>query len=254
MATALNKHIKHINDSIADWTRQNLAKLNTDKSKYIIYTRMHEDFATRFTIDNTYIDRQKAVKLLGLWISENPGCWEKNTREMLKRTYANISMLTKLKYAGVATKKLLHIYSLFVRSSAEFSSVVWHDSLTVSQKNAIERLQIVSLKVIIGKDYPRKDDGHFDYNEVLRKFNLTSLFSRREKRTLDFGKKCIKHPTMNTLFPLNTAIKNDPHCVRTRELYHVNPSRTSAYQNSAIPAIQRRLNQHFSYSPDLFTV
>ena len=137
-------------------------KLNTDKAKYILYTRMQEDFATRFTLDNAYVERHKAIKLLGVWIDEQPGCWETNTKQLLRRTYANISMLTKLKYAGVSRKKLLHIYSLFVRSSAEFSSVAWHDNLTLAQKNAVERLQVVSLKVIMGKDGPRKHDGHFD--------------------------------------------------------------------------------------------
>ena len=82
-------------------------------------------------------------------------------------------MLTKLKYASVSKKKLLHAFLLFVRSSAEFSNVAWHDSITLAQKNAIERLQIVSLKVIMGKDYPRKQDGHFDYKAALSKYNLT---------------------------------------------------------------------------------
>ena len=80
-------------------------------------------------------------------------------------------MLTKLKYAGVSTKNLLHVYSLFVRSSVEFSSVAWHDGITLAQKNAIERLQIVNLKVIFGKDYPRQKDGHFDYEAALRKYH-----------------------------------------------------------------------------------
>ena len=118
-------------------------------------------------------------------------------------------MLTKLKYAGVSRKKLLHIYSLFVRSSAEFSSVAWHDNLTLAQKNAVERLQVVSLKVIMGKDGPRKHDGHFDYEECLRMNKLTSLISRREQRMLDFGEKCIKHPSLSKIFPLNTAVSED---------------------------------------------
>ena len=156
-------------------------------------------------------------------------------------------MLTKLKYAGVSRKKLLHIYSLFVRSSAEFSSVAWHDNLTLAQKNAVERLQVVSLKVIMGKDGTRKADGHFDFEESLRMNKLTSLFSRM----LDFGGKCVQHPSLSKIFPLNRAVFEDPHSVRSREMYHVNHARTAVYQHSAIPAIQRRLNQQFVYSPSV---
>ena len=66
----------------------------------------------------------------------------------------------------------------------EYCSVVWHYNLTQCQSNAIERLQIVSLKIVLGSDSPRSEDGHFDYLEALQISNLNSLFSRREKRML----------------------------------------------------------------------
>ena len=105
-------------------------------------------------------------------------------------------ILTKLKYAGLSRKKLLQIYALFVRSAAEYCSVVWHDNLTQGQTYAIERLQIVSLKIILGSDSPKKDDGHFDYEKALTLCDLKSLFSRREARTVSFGKKFIQHPDL----------------------------------------------------------
>ena len=167
----------------------------------------------------------------------------------MKRTYASMSILTKLKYAGLSRTKMLHIYSLHIRSSMEYCSVVWHDNLTKAQSNAIERLQIVALKIILGKDCPRKEDGHFDYVKALNICKLNSIFSRREKRALDFGKKCVEHPTLKRLFPISQTVTTDPHSVRSRELFHVNRTRTAAYHSSAIPAIQRRLNKECIYSP-----
>ena len=105
--------------------------------------------------------------------------------------------------------------------------------------------------LVLGSECPRKDDGHFDYEKALSLCGLKSLFSRREDRTVTFWKKCIKHPSLNNMFPLNNAIVVDPNIVRSRQLYHVNYARTVAYNNSAIPAIQRRLNQIYSYSPPL---
>ena len=224
-----------------------MMKVNSEKSKYVLHTRMQEDFATRFTLDGCYIERQKVTKILGVWVGEDPSSWEINTKEIVKRTYASLSILTKLKYAGLSRTKLLHIYSLHIRSSMEYCSVVWHDNLTQGQSNAIERLQIVSLKIILGSDSPRSEDGHFDYLKALQICNLKSLFSRREKRMIDFGRKCVKHPSLKRMFPLNPAIFNDPHPVRSREMFHVNWSRTESYKNSAIPAIQRRLNLHITH-------
>ena len=74
-----------------------------------------------------------------------------------------MSMITKLKYAGLSQKKLINIYCLFVRSAAEYCFVVWHENLTKEQSNAIERIQVVALKIILGKDCPRRNDGHCDY-------------------------------------------------------------------------------------------
>jgi hypothetical protein len=239
------------NDGIAQWTRENLTRLNATKSSYIVHTLMKEKVATRFTLDNVFIERKASAKILGVWVGEDPSCWKKNTKEILKRSYAGMSMLKKLKYAGLSRKKLINIYCLFVRSSAEYCSVVWHENLTQEQSHAIERIQVVALKIILGKDCPRKEDGHCDYLQVLQVCNLDSLLDRRKKRMLNFGKKCIKHHSLSRLFPLNAAINQDPHDVRNRELFHVNYARTSAYKYSAIPAIQRQLNQHYSNSPPL---
>ena len=83
----------------------------------------------------------------------------------------------------------------------EYCSVVWYDNLSQAQSNAIERLHIVAIKIILGRDCPYKGDGHFDYIKALIICNLDYLFSRREKRALDLGKK---------LFPVNPAISQEP--------------------------------------------
>ena len=155
-------------------------------------------------------------------------------------------MLTKFKYAGLSRKKQINIYCLFVRSSAEYCSVVWHQNLTQAQSNKIERLQVVALKIILGKDCPKKEDGHCDYKKVKKMCKLDSLFDRRKKRMLIFGRKCIKYPSLSCLFPLNAAINDDPHIVRNCDLFQVNQARTSAYRDSAIPTIQRQLNQFYT--------
>ena len=89
-------------------------------------------------------------------------------------------------------------------------------NLTQVQTKSIERLQVVGVKIILGKDCPIKENGHFDYEEALRICSLDSLFSRRQKGMFQFGKKCVKHPSLNRHFPLIQAVLEDPHNVRTR--------------------------------------
>ena len=84
--------------------------------------------ATRFTLDDSFIERQASAKILGVWVGEDPSCWKNYTIYILKRVFAAMSNLTKLKYAGLSRKKLINIYCLFVRSSAEYCFLLWHEN------------------------------------------------------------------------------------------------------------------------------
>ena len=104
-------------------------------------------------------------------------------------------MLTKLKYAGVSIEDLVDIFILFIRSITEYCSVAFHSSLTIEQSEKIEQIQKTCLKVILG-------DMYISYSSALEMTNLTKLSDRREKRCLDFARKCLKHPRNNRLFPI----------------------------------------------------
>ena len=146
-------------------------------------------------------------------------------------------MLTKLKYAGVSIEDLIDIYVLFIRSIAEYCSVVFHSSLTNEQTFKIEQIQKICLKVILGEMY-------VSYSSALEMTNLTTLADRREKRCLDFAKKCIKHPKNSRMFPAKKFEKSD-HLLRKREKFEVNFASSHAYQRSAIPYCQRLLNEYY---------
>ena len=105
-------------------------------------------------------------------------------------------MLSKLKYTGVSTEDLLDIYKLFVRSRAEYMSVVWHSSLTAAEAHKIENVQKSSLKIILAGYY-------IDYESGLQISGLETLFSRREARCLAFAKHFLKNKQTQSFFPLN---------------------------------------------------
>ena len=223
-------------DKISLWTENNLMQLNKSKTNYLIFSRTREEYATRLTIASTYIDSKKVTKLLGVWLEES-GKWERNTKEILKRAYARVSMLTKLKYAGVSTEELLHNYKQFVRVMLEYCSVVWHSSLSEQQSRSLERCQSVCLRVILG-------DNFISYEAALEMTGLKTLSDRRQSRCLDYGLKSLKHPQNSRYFPENPNLDLTM-TVRNREQFKVNFGRTKQYQQSAIPYIQRLLNVYF---------
>ena len=145
-------------------------------------------------------------------------------------------MITKLKYAGVSTVDLININILYIRSVLEYFSVLWHSTLTVGQCQAIEQVQKTCLKIILGPEYT-------SYAAALEYTGLESLRDRREARCLQFGLKCLVHPIHSRMFPVNPQLNSE---LKTRQQEHfvVNKSRTEYYKLSAIPYIQRKLNQY----------
>ena len=222
-------------DEIARWTDDHMMSINVSKTNYMLFTRSITDFATRLTLNGVKIDQIKEQKVCGVWITDNLK-WEKNSRELSKRAFARISMLTKLKYVGVCQDDLKDVYVLFIRSVLEYCSVVWHSSLTKEDANILERVQKTSLRIILGESY-------VSYQSALEICNLKTLSERRDDRCLTFAKKCLKHEVNSRLFPLN-AYCHDLHD-KPKEKFIVNFAKTGALQKSAIPYLQRRLNSEY---------
>jgi hypothetical protein len=94
----------------------------------MLFSRSKTEVATRLSLDGNTLDRIEEVKLVGVWITTWLE-WDKNTREICKKAYARLTMLTKLKYAGVPREDLITIYILYIRSLLESCSVVWHSDI-----------------------------------------------------------------------------------------------------------------------------
>ena len=222
---------------ISKWTNTNLMKLNEKKCSYMIFTRSKEDFSTRLTVNNAYLKRENVTKMLGVLVKDDL-TWSENCSEICRRAYSRLSMLTKLKYAGVSTENLIEIYVLFVRSLTEYCAVAWHSSLTIDQSSKLERIQRTCLKVILGEMY-------ISYPAALEMCQLQPLATRRQARCLNFAKKCLKHPKNSRLFPLREFKESDLHFIRNPEIFEVNFANGEIYKKSAIPYCQRLLNYKF---------
>ena len=144
-----------------------------------------------------------------------------------------MTILHKLCGFQVPTDDLLNIYVLYIRSMLELNCQVWHHSLTDEDTNTLERVQKVALRIIL------KDEYH-SYENALDLTNLKTLAERRSDLCLRFAVRCTKHPSMSKMFPLNMP---SSHNLRSTEKYVVQSARTDRLKNSAIPQLQRALNE-----------
>ena len=199
----------------------------------MIFSRSNTEIATHLTLNNKTLERIEEVKLVGVWVTTFLD-WDKNTREVCKRAFARLTLLTKLKYVGILREDLLDVYVLYIRSLLEYCSVVWHSTLTVQQSSDIENVQKLCKKIILGPYYA-------GYTEALDTCNLQRLDERRESRCLKFGLKSLLHPVHCNLFPVNPQVLLN---IPTKEHFQVNWARTDSYRMSTVPYIQRLLNEH----------
>ena len=111
--------------------------------------------------------------------------------------------------------------------------MVWHSSLSDKNKRDLERVQKSALKIILKNHYTT-------YEEALKILNMDTLDKRREVLCMKFAKKCLRNEKMKKLFPLE--IRHHNMNTRSNSFFKVNKARTSRYQRSTIPYLQRLLN------------
>ena len=187
-------------------------------------------FSTRLEIEGQPIQEVQQARLLGVQI-DNKFSWQANTTLIVQKAYRRMTMLHKLYSFAVPVSDLVEVYILYIRSVLESSAVVWHSSLTGWQEMEIERVQKVSLKIILKKDYE-------NYEQAMKSCGLTSLKQRRTNLCLAFAKKCVSSERNKHLFPL----RQHAYDVRNPQKYVVTKCNTDRLRNSAIPYMQRLLN------------
>ena len=158
---------------------------------------------------------------------------------MFKGTVAYKRMPLLNRAAAFTTNRqdLKKIYTTYIQSVLDQSSVVWHSSLSQKNKRDLERVQKAAVRVILGKNYK-------NYNDGLSKLHLKTLNTRRENLCLNFAKKCLRNKKLKNMFPKNN--RSHSMKLRSEEIMKLKKRRTSRYEKSAIPYMKRLLNKYKS--------
>ena len=208
-------------------------ELNENKTKMMVFnfTKKHQ-FSTRLALNGKTIDTVKEFKLLGT-ILTNDLKWNKNTKHLVKRAYARMELLRKMSEFTKSKQDKLHIYKTYIRSVLEQSCAVWNSSITKRNERELERVQKVSIRLILGK--------YESYTQALKSLNIETLKERRQILCNRFAEKCAKNERTRNMFKIN--IKNHNMKLRHFEKYKVINARTVRMEKSAIPTMTKHLNE-----------
>ena len=128
-------------NNISDWTNLNKMKLNTKKTKAMVFNFTNDfQFSTRIVAEDDTVNIVKEAKLLGVIINDQL-TWDQNTDSLVKRANSRMRLLHKLLEFSVPTEDLITIYVLYIRSILEQSCQVWHSSLTLENTTDLERIK-----------------------------------------------------------------------------------------------------------------
>ena len=97
-------------------------------------------------------------------------------------------------------------------------------------------MQKAAVKIFMGNKYQ-------GYEQALKFLKLDSLKERRVKMALRFAKRSLKLEHFSRMFPLNDS--NHLMTMRNPEKYVVNISKSERHKRSAVPFLQRLLNEDY---------
>ena len=222
-------------DQLSEWTKENKMELNVKKTCGMIFNFTNNfQFTSRVKVEGTTMEIIDETKLLGVILS-NKLTWDSNTACIVKKANSRMRLLHKLVEFGVPEQDLLNIYTLYIRSILEQSCQVWHSSLTIENGLDLERVQKNAFKIILQENY-------ITYNHALSITGFQTLFKRRETLCLRFAKSCVKNSQTKHMFPENHSRRVYDINTRHEEKYVVTHANTERLQSSAIPYMQRLLN------------
>ena len=156
-----------------------------------------------------------------------------------------MQLLNKAAKFTTKIQDLKKIYISYVRSILEQSSVVWHSSLTLKNKNDLERVQKVAVRIILGNHY-------INYKDGLSTLKIQNLFKRREEICLNFAKKCLKNEKLKNIFP--KKLKSHKMTQRKTNTFKIKKTNKKRYQQSAIPYMTKLLNKYYSEKSELIKI
>ena len=191
-------------------------------------------FTTNLSVNDKEIEVVDETKLLGTYLTSDLK-WNKNTSELIKKAYKRMPLLTRAAAYTSNSQDLKRIYLTYIRSILDQSAVLWHSSLTEKNRNNIERVQKVAVRVILGRNYK-------NYKNGLNQLRMEKLNTRREFSCLKFAKNCLNNEKVKDIFP--KSIKIHKMKTRNRELFKVKFSKTKRYKKSAIPYMINLLNNN----------
>ena len=192
------------------------------------------DFPPEYAFSNgENLNCIEETKLLGIILSTSLR-WDANTASICSKAMSKMWLLRRMKLMKLEPELIFQYYCSEVRPLVEQGVAVCNAGLTKAQRNDIERIQKIALRIILG-------DKYISYDNACSIFGVENHSERRLRLCTNFAVKLYKSDRKTEFF-------DDPdNSVFTRQdkfLVRENLSRTKRCYNAPHNYLARLINQN----------
>ena len=206
-------------------------RVNAAKTQSMLISETKSYIPRAFFRDThgTQINTIQTMKILGFHFSSDADM-SAQVASIKKKFRGRTWILRHLGHHGFSKKDLVKVYKAVILPVHDYCSCVFNSSLTVTQANALERLQAQALKSIYGYKH--------SYRSLLELTGIKTLKARRDARCDKFVDKALASAKFANWFPLNPVGRP----TRGHLMYKEAFARTKRLYNSPLYSMRRNLN------------
>lgn len=230
-------------DRFSLYCSQNSLTLSLDKCKVITYTRKRKFAKHSYTLCQAILSRVDVIRDLGI-ILDSKLKLDLHVDTIVSKAYKMYGFVMRACKSFKCVTTLLYLFKSLIRSQVEYCVPVW-DPLYKKYIKVIERIQHKFLRCVNFKF----NGGRLSYNQLLVKYRLLDLKSRREQ--LQFK---ILYDLIHNKYDCNNLINkityNIPHKTHRRSsrkynLFATKFCRTDAGRRSPLYRLLNTFNCRF---------
>ena len=129
------------------FVESNDMKIIKDKTTVMLFNRSKTmDFQPIVQMDNQVLNVVEETKLLGVMISSDLK-WKKHIQFVKKKFSKKLWALNRMRDIGATDEEMLEVYKLQIRCLTEIGCAAWNGSLTVKDRDELERTQKLLLEL-----------------------------------------------------------------------------------------------------------
>jgi hypothetical protein len=222
-------------DDLNVYAENHLMSVNHLKTKVMLFSRHRKyDFLPELSLTpDTNIEVVEEMKIVG-FILRSDLKTVSNTNYIIKKAYARMWIVRRLKALGASRSRLLDVLQKQVLSVLQLAVPAWDCFLTCQERADLERVLKTGLRIIWGHDYTT-------FEQVLIESGLKTLQESRTRIVRKFVRKSAAHNKFGKWF----SRQNNPNFITrsdNRTCFKPVIAKHEFYKKSCIPTLTEIAN------------